>query len=152
MNPGRRLAHPRPDSESIVKEARRLLASRIEEPSRRAFLSRTLTLGGVALLSGCSMGDNDGVERALSAISRWNDRVQAWIFDPSVHGQGIAFEACSAALRWAEDAIRADSYPAIIDLENTASMKLAQRLDFVRVGDAVYRDEPIAFFRRPGRL
>jgi RimJ/RimL family protein N-acetyltransferase len=75
-----------------------------------------------------------------------------WIFDPSVHGQGIAFEACGAALRWAEDAIRADSYPAIIDLENIASMQLAERLGFVRVGDAVYRDEPIAFFRRPGRL
>ena len=76
-----------------------------------------------------------------------------WIFDRSVHGQGIAFEACSAALQWAEDAIGADSYPAIIDLENAASMKLADRLGFARQPiDAVYRDEPIAFFRRPGRL
>jgi RimJ/RimL family protein N-acetyltransferase len=75
-----------------------------------------------------------------------------WIFDRSVHGQGIAFEACSAALDWAEREIGADSYPAIIDLENTASMKLAERLGFVRQADGIYRDAPIAMFRRPGRL
>lgn len=82
MNARRRPAHSRLDSEAVVKEARRLLAAHVEEPSRRAFLSRTLTLGGVALLSGCSLGDSESVETALSAISRWNDRVQGWIFDP----------------------------------------------------------------------
>jgi RimJ/RimL family protein N-acetyltransferase len=75
-----------------------------------------------------------------------------WIFDRSVHGKGIALEACQAALRWAEDALGAESYPAIIDLENAPSMKLAERLGFVRGADATYRDAPIAFFRRPGRL
>jgi RimJ/RimL family protein N-acetyltransferase len=75
-----------------------------------------------------------------------------WIFDRSVHGRGIAFEACSAALDWAEREIGADSYPAIIDVENIPSMKLAERLGFVRQADAVYRDAPIAMFRRPGRL
>jgi RimJ/RimL family protein N-acetyltransferase len=75
-----------------------------------------------------------------------------WIFDRSVHGQGIAFEACGAALQWAEREIAAQSYPAIIDLENSPSMKLAERLGFVRQPDGVYRDAPIAFFRRPGRL
>ena len=75
-----------------------------------------------------------------------------WIFDRSVHGQGIAFEACSAALKWAEHAIPASSYPAIIDLENVASMKLAERLGFVRQADATYRNAPIALFRRPGKL
>ena len=75
-----------------------------------------------------------------------------WIFDRSVHGQGIAFEACSAALQWAERELGAPSYPAIIDLENIASMKLAERLGFVRQPDAFYRDAPMGFFRRPGRL
>src|SRR6184192_1148757 len=49
-----------------------------------------------------------------------------WIFDRAVHGQGIAFEACSAALDWAEREIAADSYPAIIDLENAPSMKIGR--------------------------
>jgi RimJ/RimL family protein N-acetyltransferase len=75
-----------------------------------------------------------------------------WIFDRSVHGQGIAFEACSAALDWAEREITAESYPAIIDLANASSMKLAERLGFARVADVIYREAPIALFRRPGRL
>jgi RimJ/RimL family protein N-acetyltransferase len=73
-----------------------------------------------------------------------------WIFDRSVHGQGIAFEACSAALEWAEREIAAESYPAIIDPENASSIKLAERLGFVRQSDGRYRDAAIAFFRRPG--
>ncbi|MEO8454966.1 MAG: GNAT family N-acetyltransferase [Sphingomicrobium sp.] len=75
-----------------------------------------------------------------------------WIFDRSVHGQGIAFEACSAALKWAESELAAPTYPAIIDIENVASMRLAERLGFVRQPDATYRDQPMAFYRRPGRI
>ncbi len=75
-----------------------------------------------------------------------------WIFDRSVHGQGIAFEACNAALSWADAEIRAPSYPAIIDLDNASSIKLAERLGFIRQPDAAYRDAAIAFFRRPGTL
>ena len=75
-----------------------------------------------------------------------------WIFDRSVHGQGLAFEACSAALEWAEREIAAESYPAIIDLDNAPSIKLAERLGFVRQPDATYRGAAIALFRRPGKL
>ena len=74
-----------------------------------------------------------------------------WIFDRSVHGQGIAFEACARALEWADEALSAPSYPAIISMGNVASMKLAEKLGFQRLDDGLYRDEPIAFFRREGR-
>ena len=71
-----------------------------------------------------------------------------WIFDRSVHGQGIAYEACARALAWADDHLKASSYPAIISLGNIASIKLAEKLGFERQADATYRDEPIALFRR----
>ncbi|WP_249678773.1 molybdopterin-dependent oxidoreductase [Pseudomonas abieticivorans] len=71
------------DGPEVLREARKVLAPRIESSSRRSFLMRSLTLGGVAMLSGCSLSDNDSVETALSAISRFNDRVQGWIFDPT---------------------------------------------------------------------
>jgi RimJ/RimL family protein N-acetyltransferase len=71
-----------------------------------------------------------------------------WIFDPSVHGQGIAFEACSAALDWADSNLSAGGYPAIISIDNAASIRLAERLDFERLPDGIYKDEPIAVFRR----
>jgi RimJ/RimL family protein N-acetyltransferase len=71
-----------------------------------------------------------------------------YVFDPSVHGQGVAHEGCKVALDWADETLNASSYPAIIGLENVASIRLAERLGFRREPDATYRGEPIALFRR----
>lgn len=72
------------DESSILKDARNIIAPQIEDRSRRSFLMRGLTLGGVAMLSGCNITDNDSVETALSSMSRFNDRVQGWLFNPNV--------------------------------------------------------------------
>lgn len=55
---------------------------RVPEPSRRSFLQRSLTLGGLSLLTGCSLSDSDSIGKALMAVSRWNDTVQGKLFDP----------------------------------------------------------------------
>jgi DMSO/TMAO reductase YedYZ molybdopterin-dependent catalytic subunit len=49
---------------------------------RRLFLKRGLSLGALSLLSGCELTDDDKVQRVLSAMSKWNDGAQAWLFDP----------------------------------------------------------------------
>lgn len=74
-----------------------------------------------------------------------------WIFDPSVHGQGIALEACKAALEWAEGELGPIEFPAIISTDNVPSMRLAEKLGFVREPDGTYKGEAIAIFRRPAR-
>jgi DMSO/TMAO reductase YedYZ molybdopterin-dependent catalytic subunit len=66
----------------VLKDALGLLTRRIEQPARRAFLQRSLTLGGVAMLSGCSLTDSDSVDSALAGISHLNDRAQAALFNP----------------------------------------------------------------------
>lgn len=71
------------DGELVLKEARKIVASTIKDATRRSFLTRTLTLGGLAMLSGCTLDDNENVEKALMAVSRWNDRVQGAIFQPT---------------------------------------------------------------------
>jgi len=71
-----------------------------------------------------------------------------YVFDPSVHGQGIAYEGCKAAIDWADANLDASTYPAIISPENIASIRLAEKLGFERAPDAVYRGETIALFRR----
>lgn len=71
-----------------------------------------------------------------------------YVFSPNVHGLGIAFEGCSALLDWADRNLEAPSYPAIISPENDASIRLAHRLGFEKQGDASYRGETIALFRR----
>lgn len=67
------------DRESLIIDVRRELDS----PSRRLFGKRVLTLGGLAMLTGCSLGDEASVETFLSRVSRMNDKVQAWLFDPN---------------------------------------------------------------------
>ncbi len=74
-----------------------------------------------------------------------------WIFDTSVHGLGIAHEACVAALDWLDANYGPVEVPAIISLDNVASLKLADKLGFVREADAMYKGEPIALVRRPAR-
>jgi len=50
---------------------------------RRLFLKGSLSLGALAMLTGCKVTDQASVQKALSAVSRWNDRVQAALFDPA---------------------------------------------------------------------
>jgi len=75
-----------------------------------------------------------------------------WIFSPDGQGKGFATEAAQTALKWFDAAIGAVSIPAIIDLGNTPSMKLAERIGFIRQADAIYRDAPIAVYRRSSPL
>ena len=49
---------------------------------RRLFLKQGLSLGALGLLSGCDVTDADAVQKVLWRMSRWNDGVQAAIFDP----------------------------------------------------------------------
>ncbi len=67
------------DGDAVVKEALRSL----EKPTRRLFMRRMLTLGGLSLLTGCSIVDENSVEDALMKVSRFNDKVQGWLFDPN---------------------------------------------------------------------
>jgi DMSO/TMAO reductase YedYZ molybdopterin-dependent catalytic subunit len=54
----------------------------IEKIERRLFLKRGLSLGALTLLAGCDVTDAESVQKVLWSMSRWNDRVQGWIFDP----------------------------------------------------------------------
>src|SRR5688572_24114799 len=50
---------------------------------RRFFMKRGLSVGALALLSGCDVTNQESVQKVLWTMSRWNDRVQDWIFDPT---------------------------------------------------------------------
>jgi DMSO/TMAO reductase YedYZ molybdopterin-dependent catalytic subunit len=67
------------DGNAIVNMA----LDELQMPARRKFMTRSLSLGGLSLLSGCSLTDENSVERMLMGFSRFNDKVQAWLFDPN---------------------------------------------------------------------
>ena len=101
------------DGDAVVKEALR----RIEQPLRRLFLQRSLTLGGLSLLTGCAIVDEDSVEDALMSVSRFNDKVQGWLFDPKqlapTYPESMITRPFPFNAYYSEDEIRevdADSY------------------------------------------
>lgn len=77
--------NPRPSRLTAVDRASLIIDVRreLDAPSRRLFGKRLLTLGGLAMLTGCSLSDDASVETFLSRVSRINDKVQAWLFDPN---------------------------------------------------------------------
>lgn len=78
--PSQRLAI---DGDPVLKDAIKDIGHHLQQPTRRAFLQRSLTLGGLSLLSGCAIVDESSVEIALMKVSRFNDKVQCWLFDPN---------------------------------------------------------------------
>lgn len=71
-----------------------------------------------------------------------------WLFAREAFGHGYATEACLAALAWADDALETPEIVAIIDAENAASIRVAEKCGFNENEPATYRGEPILLFRR----
>ena len=72
-----------------------------------------------------------------------------WIFASEVHGQGLAGEACRAAIDWAEGNLEPTPIWAIIAPENEPSLRLAAKLGFERLSQTLYKDEPTIVLKRP---
>lgn len=79
MSKPRKIVKFRLEDPAIVRAVSRELPM----PARRQFLRYAWSLGGLSLLSGCSLSDSHSVESMLRDVSRFNDRVQAALFDPA---------------------------------------------------------------------
>ena len=70
--------HQAPDAD-ILSDHRPLIRSL----ERRGLLRGGLSLGALTVLTGCDVRDSTSVGKALRAVSAFNDRVQAALFDPN---------------------------------------------------------------------
>jgi DMSO/TMAO reductase YedYZ molybdopterin-dependent catalytic subunit len=59
------------------------IAPELTQLHRRGFLKRALSLGSLALLTGCDLSTHSGVDAGLWAMLGFNDRVQTALFNPS---------------------------------------------------------------------
>jgi DMSO/TMAO reductase YedYZ molybdopterin-dependent catalytic subunit len=50
---------------------------------RRGVLRGAISLGALTMLTGCDVSEDDSVQKALRAVSSWNDGVQEAIFRPN---------------------------------------------------------------------
>ena len=68
--------------------------------SRRRMLARGLSLGSLALLTGCDLSTHSGVDAALWAMLRFNDRVQAALFSRTRLAQTYPASAVTKPFRF----------------------------------------------------
>lgn len=71
-----------------------------------------------------------------------------WLFAREAAGQGYATEAASAGLDWIDEALNPPETVAIIDNDNLASIRVAEKCGFDAREPALYRGEEILLFRR----
>src|SRR4030081_2919789 len=74
-----RKALPGVDAKLLIKDAAKLMP----DATRRLFLRGGASLGALAFLTGCDIVDGASAEQVLMKISYFNDRAQAWLFDPN---------------------------------------------------------------------
>jgi RimJ/RimL family protein N-acetyltransferase len=67
------------------------------------------------------------------------DREVGWALLPEAHGQGYASEALSAALAWESRYLGGERLVALIDPDNTPSIKLAQKFAFTERARSTYK-------------
>jgi DMSO/TMAO reductase YedYZ molybdopterin-dependent catalytic subunit len=75
----RSLLIPGVDKKLLVKDAAKLMP----DPSRRRFIASGASLGALTFLTGCDVSDSFSAEKMLTQISKFNDGVQAAIFNPN---------------------------------------------------------------------
>lgn len=71
-----------------------------------------------------------------------------WGLSPAFQGQGMAFEAATAAVAWAEQHLGAARLACMISPDNRPSLALAARLGFVRYADTTYKGEAVILLER----
>ena len=65
--------------QSVLEENKKL----VETINRRKLLRGAVSLGALSLLTGCDVTDEDAVQSVLTAVSSFNDQVQAVLFRPN---------------------------------------------------------------------
>ena len=71
-----------------------------------------------------------------------------WGVAPRFQGQGLAFEALSAALAWCDDTLNAPRTVCMIAPDNGPSIALARRAGFTPYVETTYKGAPVTLFQR----
>jgi DMSO/TMAO reductase YedYZ molybdopterin-dependent catalytic subunit len=97
----------------------------LQKVERRLFLRQALSLGAVTMLAGCDLSDGDAVDRILWAMSRWNDKVQAALFNP--HRLAPTFAESAITNPFPFNAYYAEDRAPVVDV-STFRLELSGRI------------------------
>jgi RimJ/RimL family protein N-acetyltransferase len=73
-----------------------------------------------------------------------------WVLASWAHGQGFATEAVGAAVAWGDRHFGAAPTVCMIDPDNAASIRVAEKCGYREYARATYKGQPAILFRRAG--
>src|SRR6201993_608737 len=76
------------------------ISPEVAKLSRRRLLRRGLSLGSLALLTGCDLSTHSGVDAALEAMLRFDDKVQAALFSETRMAETYPASAITTPFRF----------------------------------------------------
>ena len=82
---------------------------------------------------------------------RFTEPEHGWALAKWAHGQGFASEALAAQLRWAEDHFGRVPFVCMINTDNAASIRLAEKHGYRDFARSSYKDVATILFRRSPR-
>jgi RimJ/RimL family protein N-acetyltransferase len=74
-----------------------------------------------------------------------------WALSPHAHGQGYATEALRAVTLWADRRWPGATTVCMIDPDNAASVRVAEKCGYSQTRTATYRGNPTLVFERPAQ-
>ena len=80
--------------------------------------------------------------------SFWGVPECGWVISPDKFGQGFASEAVKAIHDWLDEAFETDKSCCIIDHDNAASIRIAEKIGYVQKGTVRFNDEDVMYFER----
>ena len=80
--------------------------------------------------------------------SFWGVPECGWVISPEKFGKGYASEAVKAAHDWIDSEHEAAKTCCIIDHDNAASLRIAEKLGYVQKGTVRFNDEDVMYFER----
>lgn len=72
-----------------------------------------------------------------------------WVVAPWAHGRGFATEAVSAAVAWGDAHLQGSRSACLIDPENRASIRVAEKCGYRQYAETTYLGGPTILFERP---
>ena len=102
-------------------------------------------------VSGAFVGEMGFADYRREIDPPFGDRPElGWILRTNAHGKGYATEALQSIAAWGDAHFAGKETSAMIAPENTASIRLAEKIGFVRKLETIYKDEPtLVFYRAP---
>lgn len=80
--------------------------------------------------------------------SFWGVPECGWVISPEKFGEGYASEAVKAAHDWLDEETSEAKSCCIIDHDNGASIKIAQKMGYVQKGTVRFNEEDVMYFER----